>query len=137
MSSCLRVALIASARFPVSEPFAGGLEVHTWALAKTLSDRRHHVELFAGPGSDPALGVRELPVHRPVLSDVARADVSMPDALVMAEHHAYLRLMLDLAREGRERFDVVHNNSPHYLPVAMAPALPLPMATTLHTPPAS
>ncbi|MFJ3439124.1 glycosyltransferase [Streptomyces cyaneofuscatus] len=135
MSSGLRVALIASARFPVSEPFAGGLEAHTWALAKTLSDRGHQVELFAAPGSDPALGVRELPVHRPVLSDAARADVSMPDALWMAEHHAYLRLMLDLVRDGRQRFDVVHNNSLHYLPVAMAPTLPLPVVTTLHTPP--
>ncbi|MEW2278493.1 replication initiation protein [Streptomyces cyaneofuscatus] len=131
----MRVALIASARFPVSEPFAGGLEAHTWALAKTLADRGHQVEPFAAPGSDPALGVRELPVHRPVLSDAARADVSMPDTLWMAEHHAYLRLMLDLARDGQERFDVVHNNSLHYLPVAMAPTLPLPVVTTLHTPP--
>ena len=40
----------------------------------------------------------------------------------MREHHAYLRLMLDLARTGARRFDVVHNNSLHHLPVAMAEA---------------
>ncbi|MFI9121326.1 glycosyltransferase family 4 protein [Streptomyces bikiniensis] len=131
----LRVALIASARFPVREPFAGGLEAHTWTLAKALSERGHHVELFAAPGSDPSLGLNELPVHRPVLSNAARADVSMPDAVWMAEHHAYLRLMLDLARDGERRFDVVHNNSLHHLPVAMASALRLPVVTTLHTPP--
>ncbi|MFD4787070.1 glycosyltransferase [Streptomyces sp. NPDC058459] len=135
MSVPLRIALIASARFPVREPFAGGLEAHTWTLAKTLSDRGHHVELFAAPGSDPALGVRELPVHRPVLSTAARADISMPDAWWMAEHHAYLQLMLYLARDGRERFHVVHNNSLHHLPVAMASTLRQPVVTTLHTPP--
>ncbi|SES47958.1 hypothetical protein [Actinokineospora terrae] len=32
-------------------------------------------------------------------------------------------------------YDVVHNNSLHHLPVAMAAALSVPMLTTLHTPP--
>ncbi|WP_329448264.1 glycosyltransferase [Streptomyces sp. NBC_01426] len=131
----LRVALIASARFPIREPFAGGLEAHTWWLAHVLRKRGHHVELFAAPGSDPALGARALPVRRPRLSDAARSDISMPSAMWMEEHHAYLGLMLDLARDGEHRFDVVHNNSLHHLPVAMASALRVPMVTTLHTPP--
>ncbi|RRQ73113.1 glycosyl transferase family 1 [Streptomyces griseofuscus] len=134
-AAVLRVALIASARFPVREPFAGGLEAHTWMLARELTDRGHHVELFAAPGSDPALGLNELPVHPCVLSDVARTDASMPAADWMAEHHAYLRLMLDMAKDGEQRFDIVHNNSLHHLPVAMASALKMPMVTTLHTPP--
>ncbi|MET9498785.1 glycosyltransferase [Streptomyces sp. NPDC006552] len=133
--SALRVALIASARHPIAEPFAGGLEAHTWGLAHALTGRGHHVELFAAPGSDPALGARELPVHRVVLSRAARSDASMPGAAWVEEHHAYLRLMLDLARDGEHRFDIVHNNSLHYLPVAMAPALRVPVITTLHTPP--
>ncbi|MGW7313789.1 glycosyltransferase [Streptomyces sp. NPDC054854] len=133
--SSLRVALIASARFPIREPFAGGLEAHTWWLAHALHRRGHHVELFAAPGSDPALGARELSVRRSTLSDAARSDVSMPSAMWMEEHHAYLGLMLDLARDGEHRFDVVHNNSLHHLPVAMASALRVPVVTTLHTPP--
>ncbi|MFF9898982.1 glycosyltransferase family 4 protein [Streptomyces longispororuber] len=135
MTGPLRIALVASARFPVREPFAGGLEAHTWTLAHALKERGHHVELFAAPGSDPGLDVVELPVHRPALSAAARSDVSMPDATWMQEHHAYLRLMLDLAHGDGRRFDVVHNNSLHYLPVAMAPAVPTPVVTTLHTPP--
>lgn len=133
--SGLRVALIASARHPISEPFAGGLEAHTWGLAQALTRRGHEVELFAAPGSDPALGARELPVRPIVLSSAARSDASMPGTAWMEEHHAYLSLMLDLARDGEERFDIVHNNSLHYLPVAMAPALRVPVITTLHTPP--
>ncbi|MFB7031588.1 MULTISPECIES: hypothetical protein [unclassified Streptomyces] len=41
MSPALRIVLIASARFPVGEPLAGGLEAHTWTLAKALSERGH------------------------------------------------------------------------------------------------
>lgn len=50
----------------------------------------------------------------------------------MQEHHAYLSLMVQL--RGDE-FDVVHNNSLHYLPVAMAASLDVPVVSTLHTPP--
>ncbi|MEU5902035.1 MULTISPECIES: glycosyltransferase [Streptomyces] len=133
--SSVRVALIASARHPITEPFAGGLEAHTWGLAHALTRRGHEVDLFAAPGSDPALGACELPVRHVVLSAAARSDASMPSTAWIEEHHAYLSLMLDLARDGEHRFDVVHNNSLHYLPVAMASALRVPVITTLHTPP--
>ena len=107
----LRVALIASARHPIREPFAGGLEAQTWTLADGLRRRGHEVTLFAGPGSDAALGVAELPVRRIEISEQARGDVSMPTESFLAEHHAYLGLMLDLA--ATTDFDVVHNNSLH------------------------
>lgn len=128
----MRIGLIASARFPVSEPFAGGLEAHTWSLAHGLKRRGHDVTVFAAPGSDPALGVRELPVKFPVVSAAARADVSMTPEWWLQEHHAYLSLMLDLADTD---LDLVHNNSLHYLPVAMAASLSVPVVTSLHTPP--
>jgi glycosyltransferase involved in cell wall biosynthesis len=131
----LRIALIASARFAIAEPFAGGLEAHTWALAKGLRHRGHAVTVFAGAGSDPDLGVRQLIAVRPRISDAARADVSMPARDWLDEHHAYLQLLLDLADHGLADFDMVHNNSLHYLPVAMARTVPVPMISTLHTPP--
>ena len=130
----LRVALIASARFPIREPFAGGLEAHTSALAKALSALGHEVTVFAAPGSDPDLGVSFLPMARPEISSGARADVSMGEQAWLDEHHAYLTLMLELTDQDG-RFDVIHNNCLHYLPVAMAPSLSTAMVTTLHTPP--
>lgn len=133
--SRLRLALIASARFPIGQPFAGGLEAHTWALARALRRNGHDVTVFAGAGSDPELGVHELTAVMPVISTAARADVSMPPEGFLAEHHAYLRLMLDLADRGSRDFDIIHNNSLHYLPVAMARALRVPVISTLHTPP--
>jgi glycosyltransferase involved in cell wall biosynthesis len=43
--------------------------------------------------------------------------------------------MLQLGGHEGAEFDVLHNNSLHYLPVAMARSLPMPVLTTLHTPP--
>lgn len=129
-----RIALIASARYPIVQPFPGGMEAHTWALATELRRRGHEVEVFAGAGSDPVLGVTELagePLH---LSAAAAGDPSMVPRCWLAEHHAYLSLMLRLA-EPDAGFDVVHNNSLHYLPIAMAASLTSPLVTTLHTPP--
>ncbi|MDT8913014.1 glycosyltransferase [Amycolatopsis sp. PS_44_ISF1] len=130
--TALAIGLVASARYPIREPFAGGLEAHTWQLATGLRKRGHRVTVFGGTGSDPALEVRSMPVL-PALSAQARLDVSMPADYFIAEHHAYLGLMLDLGAAAQ--CDVVHNNSLHYLPIAMAATLRTPMLTTLHTPP--
>lgn len=135
MTHALRVALIASNRYPIRQPFAGGLEAHVWHLARALVQRGHHVSLFAGTGSDAGLACRSLQVRELTLSAAAQSDISMPATTFMDDHHAYLSLMLDLTRHGAENFDVVHNHSLHHLPVAMAPMLPIPMLTTVHTPP--
>jgi glycosyltransferase involved in cell wall biosynthesis len=130
----LRVALIASARYAIRQPFAGGLEAHTWALARGLRRRGHTVTVFAGAGCDPDLAVREIIPSRVQLSSAARADVSMAPADWLQDHHAYLQLMMDLATP-QAPFDLVHNNCLHYLPLATARLLTLPMISTLHTPP--
>lgn len=131
----MRICLIASSRFPVREPFHGGMEAHTAMLAEHLIRRGHRVSVFAAPGSDPRFNVADLAVQPFEPSAAARRDVgAMPQAW-MREHHAYLNLMMELARSGPKRFDVVHNNSLHHLPVAMAELVDLPMISTLHTPP--
>lgn len=131
----MRICLIASSRYPIAEPFAGGLESMTHTIARGLAERGHDVTLFAGTGSDTSLPVRLLPLATVEISAAAMADRWAPGAAWLAEHHAYLDLMLSLARTGADDYDVVHNNSLHHLPVAMAPALSVPMLTTLHTPP--
>jgi len=132
----LRICLIASSRFPIREPFAGGMEAHTHALARALIRRGHDVTLYAGDGTDPALGARSLKAVAGFhVSAQARRDIAAAPDDWMEDHHAYLALLLELCRGAPDRFDVVHNNSLHYLPIAMAAALPMPMVTTLHTPP--
>ncbi|KQS73909.1 glycosyl transferase family 1 [Modestobacter sp. Leaf380] len=131
----LRIALIASSRYPIAQPFAGGLEAHVWQLTRSLTARGHDVTLFAGPGSDPSLAVEALPVRPVRVSPAARADVSMGPEVFLEDHHAYLSLMMSLTGERAHDFDLVHNHSLHYLPIAMAPALRVPMLSTLHCPP--
>jgi len=103
--------------------------MHTHLLATRLRARGHDVVLFASTRSDPATGLTAICDETALMATgVAEAT----DIAFFREHHAYLRLMSELRRGG---FDIVHNNSLHYLPVAMADTLPMPMVTTLHTPP--
>ncbi|TPG13290.1 glycosyltransferase family 4 protein [Pedococcus bigeumensis] len=129
----MHVVILAAARHPLRQPFAGGLESLTWALVRGLRERNVDVTLFAGSGSDPALGARELTVAPLELSEAARSDASMPPEPWLREHHAYLQVMLEL--KDRRDVDVIHNNSLHFLPLALAQSCRAPMLTTLHTPP--
>ena len=135
MTDSLRIAVIASNRFPIRQPFAGGLESHVWHLARALAGQGHAVSLFAGAGSDAAPGCTALAVRHLTLSEGASSDISMPARSFMADHHAYLSVMLEMAQRGAHDFDIVHNHSLHHLPVAMSPLLEVPMLTTVHTPP--
>ncbi|MEP6648357.1 MAG: glycosyltransferase [Lapillicoccus sp.] len=131
----LRVAVIATSRYPIRQPFAGGLEAMVWHLVDRLRRRGHTVSLFAGEGSDGVDEEYAFPAAGWDPSLAAQRDVSMPSARFMSDHHAYLRLLMALARPLAGRFDVVHNHALHHLPVAMAPLLGMPVLTTLHTPP--
>lgn len=129
-----RVLIVANARYPIAEPFAGGLEAWTAAFIRGLRARGADITIFAGAGSDPGLAVRELPIAPLAISAAARADISMPPDAWMSEHHAYLQAML-VAVRGAGTFDLIHNSSLHYLPIALADLVGVPMVTTLHTPP--
>jgi glycosyltransferase involved in cell wall biosynthesis len=132
--SPLRIALLASSRYPVRQPFAGGLEAFVFEFAHALTDAGHHVTMFAAPGSVTDLPWEVLPMHTFKMSEASRMDPSAPD-WVVHETHAYLSVMLELGSALGESFDVVHNHSLHYLPLAMAHTLAPPVLTTLHTPP--
>jgi glycosyltransferase involved in cell wall biosynthesis len=125
----LKIAIIAHLKYAIAEPFAGGLEMHTHLLAKSLRARGHDVTLFASLASDPALGIEAI-CEETSLLETGLAEAG--NVAFFREHHAYLRLMTDL----RDRpFDIIHNNSLHYLPLTMAATLSAPTVTTLHTPP--
>ncbi|WP_373928903.1 glycosyltransferase [Sphingomonas aerolata] len=124
----MRIAIIAHLKYAIREPFAGGLEMHTHLLATALRRRGHAVTVFASMKSDPAMGLEAI-CDETSLLETGTAEAQ--DVTFFREHHAYLRLMSMLRNR---RFDVIHNNSLHYLPVSMAETLDTPMVTTLHTP---
>lgn len=125
----MQIGIIAHLKYPIAEPFAGGLEMHTHLLARSLRDRGHAVTVFASSRSETELGLEAI-CSETAISTVGTAEA--PDVAFFKEHHAYLSLM---TRLRHQRFDVIHNNSLHYIPVTMADSLPMPMVTTLHTPP--
>lgn len=125
----MKIAVIAHLKYPIVEPFAGGLEMHTNLLVRQLRANGHEVTLFAADGSDHRLNVEPI-CRRTAIDGVGTEEAN--DIAFFREHHAYLQLMTML--RGRD-FDVVHNNALHYLPVAMADTLPMPMISVLHTPP--
>lgn len=103
--------------------------MHTDLLARSLRDRGHDVTLFASTASQPADGLEA------ICDATAMVGIGLEEAddvVFFKEHHAYLSLMMELRRRD---FDVIHNNSLHYLPVVLADTLPMPVVTTLHTPP--
>lgn len=114
----MHIALLAPLKFPIAEPFQGGLEMHTHLLARALTERGHTVVLFAHPDSDPAFTIEPFSVAE--------------GAGVLASAGAYRRAMKAIAAGD---FDVVHNNSIHFLPPLLAGTLACPMVTLLHTPP--
>lgn len=130
----MRIVLIGHHVAPVRAPFGGGVESFTWYLGRWLAQRGHDVVAHAPRGSDIP-GVQMRPLDLDVrLSDAARCDVDMPPDDFMAAHHAYQRVMLELAADP-DACDIVHSNTLHYLPLLMAATVPTPILTTLHTPP--
>lgn len=123
----VKIAIIAHLKYPIAQPFSGGLEMHTHFLASALRARGHHVTLFASEGSQADLGL--VPVCAPTGSAFDEASSARIDLL---ERHAYDSIMDAVAKGG---FDIVHNNSLHPLPLLRAHEVAAPMVTALHTPP--
>ncbi|MGU3359790.1 glycosyltransferase family 4 protein [Methylobacterium sp. M6A4_1b] len=123
----MKIAIIAHLKFPIAQPYSGGLEMHTHLLASALQARGHDVTLYASEGSGGDFGL--VTVCAPTgcaFDDVSEARI---DA---AEHAAYVRIMDSVAAGD---YDFVHNNSLHFLPLLRAGELAVPMVTALHTPP--
>ena len=72
----MRVCLVASNRFPVAEPFAGGLEALTHHLARLLVGRGHAVTVYAAAGSDPAADTPRCPELDTAPQSVSTATVT-------------------------------------------------------------
>lgn len=133
--SRLRVALVSSPRFPVREPFVGGLESHVWHLYRRLRKAGIDATLFAPEGSDGVTPESSFPasIWRP--SPIAATDPTDPSQGCIDETTALLQTMDAFMSSLAGRFDVVHVHAPHHTPIVMAPYLPMPMLLTLHTPP--
>lgn len=121
----MKIAIVGLMRHPIAEPFAGGMESHTWWLAKKLIERGHEVTLFASGDSDKSLGLSAC--TKSSLSSHPNAQSYFGDmACNMTAYADVLRRIC----EGQ--FDIVHNNALHPLLLLSAADLPVPMLMVLH-----
>ncbi|KLT63767.1 glycosyltransferase [Pedobacter sp. BMA] len=129
----MKIGIISHLKHPIRAPFAGGLEVFTHHITTALQSSGHDVTLFASSSSDPSLPL--VPIltddHYDELTGQRRKMKDLPSEYI-AEHHAYFRLMTEIDQYG---FDVIFNNSLHYVPITMATIVNTPIVTVLHTPP--
>jgi len=130
----VRIAMFATSRNPIVEPYAGGQEAHTALLARGLRRLGHHVRLHACAGTDPSLADELVPYPElPPLSDVAALDPHLPEPEFLRDHAAMTSAVVDLL--AQPDIDLVHNQSLHFLPLAFGRLFAAPVVTTLHTPP--
>lgn len=120
----MNIAVVAKTRLPTAEPFRGGLEAFTHALCKEYLRLGHTITLYAHADSDPTLHVTGF--YGDAYRESAHFDIYEADE--------YLSILEDIERND---FDVVHNNSTHELPILWGVKAPIPVVTTIHTPPIS
>jgi UDP-glucose:tetrahydrobiopterin glucosyltransferase len=125
MSHALKIAIVGHLKYPISEPFAGGLEMHTHLLTQRLSTRGHKVALFAAEGSH---GPSVLTFTAPT-SGLASEHANYVDQIEVEAYEA----MMDVVEAGD--FDLIHFNALHPLPLMRSGLLQIPTVAVLHTPP--
>ena len=117
----MKVAVLASPRFAIKQPFAGGLEAFVASLMAYYGSYCD-VTLYAHPDSETEGNFRTF-----AFDDNTYAQY--PD---IVENDFILKCMKDIQRQG---FDVIHNNSLSSIPAVWACKNQFPLLTTLHTPP--
>ena len=127
----MRIALIAHPRHAIRPPFEGGMEAHTWHLARGLAARGHAVTLFAAGGSEagvPLVPLLPEPYERRFPWAACREAPALHAHLDAAHAEA-------LERIAGGGFDVVHNNGLHRFPPRFARAARQPTVSAMHVPP--
>ena len=125
----LKIAFVAPARYPIREPYAGGLEAFCHTMVKALRMEGHEVHFFAARGSDGNCPEFELPGVDWGASPELATDTGYPAGEREREDRAFIGLRKLLVRCG---YDVVHNNS---LSPWMFPSPASPEACLLYTSP--
>ncbi len=122
----MKIAIIAHHKFPLKEPYQGGLEMITHALIKELIQIGHEVDVYAKEESEcEGLSTPQLN------SIIARKFYSKDDAEQIMENIAYSKMFLHI---DQKQYDIIHNHSLHYLPIILGEELDTPFITSLHTP---
>ena len=126
----MKIAVLAHIRYPIAEPFRGGMEAHCRGLCNGLRAAGHEVTLFAAQGSQDE---QLVPICPAPYDDVLPWDVwrGTPE-LFEYQRAAFAKAREAIAIGG---YDVVHNNSLFTDAIAWFAADGVPCVTSQHVPP--
>ncbi len=127
----MRIAVVAHSRFPLAEPFAGGLETITFQLVRDLVQRGHAVDLYAHADSSPSLPLVPMRREAAILAefdDAIETSGMSPGAFVQAVIYSDV---MDRVLAGA--YDIVHNHSLHHVPIVQGNALGARCITSIHS----
>lgn len=123
----MKIAILAHLHHPIAEPYAGGTEMHTAAVADELSRRGHEVVLFAKEGSRTQASLSPLVEESFEFGRTLEPDGRSSEHILTSAATEGIRLI------WAGDFDAVLNNSLGPLPYTLLTGHP--MLTVLHTPP--
>lgn len=127
----MRIAVLSHVRQPIAQPFKGGMEAHSWHLARGLQARGHDVVLFASGDSDRRFTIDAvLPEHQ---ERTFPGEEHTGNPELIAHLDAGYAAACDRIAAGG--FDVIHNNSLSRLPLEQERTRAVPTVTSLHVPP--
>ncbi|MEX3610882.1 glycosyltransferase [Rothia sp. LK2588] len=129
----LNIAFVAPSRFPIRQPYAGGLEAFCGATVTALRRFGHRVDLYAVTGSPGQHPEVQFPGVDWAGYEHERTDHTYPPGEREKEDRAFVRLrehLLERVRAGE--IDAIHNNSLH--PELFGAGFGDRLVTTLHTP---
>ncbi len=126
----MRIALTAPLSFSLGDKAKGGAEAFVYALAKQLTNRNHHVDVFTVSSSDVSGNKR--PIYRSGIRD------NVPLDLENARHIAHQELAgayktFDILKNEIDQYDIVHNNCFDFYSIIKTSAFKQGL-TTLHIP---
>lgn len=129
----LNMALVAPNRFPVAEPYAGGLEAFCANMVHALRRQGHRVDFYAARGSKGNSQDFQFSGIDWTGYEHEMTDHTYPPGEREKEDREFRILRERLERDlSRGHIDVVYNNSLH--PEFFGTALQKRLVTTLHTP---
>ncbi len=134
----MKIAILAHCLYPIAEPYAGGLEMITHQLCKSLKEKGHTVHLYAHKDSDSAFEIFPLEISNEQktidLSGVEQylGEYKGIEADFIYQSAAYAKAINQIDKGS---YDIVHNNSLHHFSISMGNMLSAPLITSFHTPP--
>lgn len=125
----MKIAVVAHIRYPIAEPFCGGMEAHTHQLCAGLRAAGHSVTLFAPEGSQDA---NLVPICAPYDAVLPWEVFRGTPRLAAFQTEAFARAFRSIREDA---FDVVHNNSLFPDLIGWLADERIACVTSLHVPP--